>query len=135
MLRNCTILIAIFFFLSCGEASKTDGPPPAPKYHTQTNPGAWESKAKEHQINIAYLSPDTIEVSIPLQSTMQPRHFIEAIVLQDDKEKEIAVRHFKPSYIPAKAEFSLPDATRSYYIVIKCNLHDMWMLPVPSRQQ
>lgn len=128
------ITIAVFA-ASCGQVPKTDAPPPPPKYHTPTNPGAWESKAKEHNVSVRYLSADTIEVTVPLQSSIQPRHYIEVILLQDEKEKEIAVQHFKPSYIPAKAEFRLPDSTKPYYIVIKCNLHDMWMFPVPARQQ
>lgn len=128
------MLVTISCFASCGETSRTDGPPPAPKYHTQTNPGAWENKAKEHEVKIRYVGSDTIEVTIPLQSTMQPRHYIEAIVLHDDREKEIAARHFKPSYIEAKAEFKLPDPRKQYYIIAKCNAHDMWMSPVPAPQ-
>ncbi|AFM14714.1 desulfoferrodoxin family protein [Turneriella parva] len=120
---------------SCGQAPTTETPAPPPKYHTPTNPGAWESKAKEHNVSVRYLSSDAIEVTLPLQSSIQPRHFIEAILLQDDREKEIAVQLFKPSYVSAKAEFKLPDSTKPYYIVIKCNLHDMWMFPVPARQQ
>lgn len=86
-------------------------------------------------MSVRYLSSDAIEVTLPLQSSIQPRHFIEAILLQDEREKEIAVQLFKPSYVSAKAEFKLPDSTKPYYIVIKCNLHDMWMFPVPARQQ
>lgn len=109
--------------------------PQEPKYHTQTNPGSWEKKMEEHKIKISYVGSDKIRVDVPLQSTLRPPHFIEAILLQDDKEKEIKAKIFEPSYTAADAEFKLPDSTKKYYIVIKCNLHDMWMAPVPPRQK
>lgn len=117
----------------CGNPPKGDGPTvPPPKYHTQGNSGAWESKKAEHEIRIRRISQGKIEVTIPLQSTMQPPHYIEVIALQDDKEKEIAAQNFKPSYIPATATFELPDSTRQYYVIAKCNMHDMWIGPVPN---
>jgi desulfoferrodoxin (superoxide reductase-like protein) len=119
--------------LGCGNPPKGDGPAaPPPKYHTQDNSGAWMSKKAEHDVRIKRLSSGKIEVTIPLQPTMHPPHYIEVIALQDDKENEIVAHGFKPSYIPATATFELPDTTRQYYVVAKCNMHDMWIGPVPN---
>lgn len=134
-LRLIYFSFSIFFvFGACGENSQNYEKvrPIAPKYHTQTNPGAWEKKAKEHEIRIRYKTNYSIEVTVPLESTMRPPHYIEVIALHDDNEKEIAVKKFKPSYTGAIAEFEIPNTGKQYYVVAKCNLHDMWMAPVPA---
>lgn len=128
---------ALLSLTACSEASQTGEVvrPVEPKYHTQTNPGSWEKKAKEHEIQIRYKTNHSIEVKIPLASTLRPPHYIEVIALHDDNEKEIAVKKFSPSYVEASAVFEIPNTDEQYYIVAKCNLHDMWMAPIPAHKE
>ena len=102
------------------------------KYHSAENTGQWDEKAEKHIPIIRFIDKDrsTIEVYVTLKPKKRPKHYIEFIALMDGK-KEIEIKRFNFSSSPAKAVFKLPDPNkRNYWVVAKCNLHDMWKTQV-----
>lgn len=137
-------VLLILFLPQCGEMSNNEGVDEGdisnnlskePKYYTSGNEGRWESQADSHTPIITFNNNDknTIEVCIPFLPRKNPRHFIEVIALMQG-EKQIASKKIPFSLSRAKATFTLPDPDRAdYWIVAKCNLHDMWKAPVKRK--
>ena len=93
--------------------------------------GPYKDKTNEHLPRIKLVSQNQIEITVDLVNTQLPRHYIEAIVLIDKAEKQVAVKKFAFSLKKTRATFTLPKpAEESYMVVAKCNLHDMWLTPV-----
>lgn len=98
-----------------------------PKFYSADTPGKWVNQESTHLPQITQTSEggkSKILVSVPL--TQSPGHYIEVILLTDANHKELAKKSLKRSELPT-ASFDAPG--RNYdklYVVIKCNLHDMW---------
>jgi desulfoferrodoxin (superoxide reductase-like protein) len=137
MKRKISIIIIIIWaflvFYGCGdEGTKKDGKIVPPKFHSHDDEGYWMGKADSHMPVITFLNSDKteFEATVPLQPTLSPRHYIEVIVLVKGKKQVDAVK-YKPSFKKAKAKFKIKDqSTKDYWVVAKCNLHDMWRIGV-----
>lgn len=136
------IIIFLQFSFSCKdqgtgfiESPQTDKPQvkKSPKYHTHENEGLWPGKSKGHTPIIQWDPQDSkkIKVKVPLKTTTIPRHYIEVLVLMEGEKKQIAAKSFSVGARDTVAEFTLPDPNKTnYYIIGKCNLHDMWRAKV-----
>ena len=58
---------------------------------------------------------------------INPRHYIEAIAILTDKNKEIRLNKFTFTNKKTKTKFKLPDGLKKYKVVTKCNIHRMFM--------
>jgi len=126
-----TVLIITMIFAinsGCGDSPVSDK---QPKYYTADENHRWSNIVDDHMPEIEFINDDKtrIKVEVPLKPTQNPRHYIQVIALMEG-EKEIASKKFNFSYNQAKAEFDLPDAEKSYWILVKCNKHDMWKAEV-----
>jgi desulfoferrodoxin (superoxide reductase-like protein) len=125
------ILVSIMglFLYNCSDMNEHERIVP-PKFHTPSDEGMWVNQSPSHIPIIAFTAKDEIDVRVPLHPSKTPYHYIEAIVLMDGS-KEIEAKKISFSYNEPHAHFTLPDPERgNYKIVVKCNLHDMWMAPV-----
>lgn len=110
----------------------------SPKYHTPDNEGLWPGKSKTHIPKLQFIGAEKerIKVTVPLKPTYSPRHYIEVIVLMQGGRKQIAVKSFKLDLKEPEATFKLPDPSRNdYYVIVKCNLHDMWRTKVVRERE
>jgi desulfoferrodoxin (superoxide reductase-like protein) len=97
-------------------------------YFSAANPGKWVDYKIDHQLAISVQSEggkQMISVSVPFKATAD--HYIEAIVLVDSSNKEVAKEVLKRGDKPA-AIFGISDkiSANTLSVVAKCNLHDMW---------
>jgi desulfoferrodoxin (superoxide reductase-like protein) len=129
------LLPVIFMFLPslflyrCGDLDQNEKIV-IPKFHTASDEGLWINQSGTHVPIITFSGKDEIDVVVQMRPTKRPIHYIEAIVLMDGN-KEIASKKISFSYDEPRAHFKLPDLEKgNYKIIIKCNLHDMWMAPV-----
>ena len=132
LLLHLPAIIAVAVSAYCGGGapnppSKTTS---SPKYHTANQEGHWQNQSPEHLPRISFKNDYAIEVTVPLEQTWKPRHYIEVIALIDEKEREIEVKTFQPNIDKIKTEFKIPMGDGSYRVLVKCNLHDMWIAPV-----
>jgi len=127
------LILAGFFTFSCSEEESDKGNKIIPpKFHSVEDEGYWKGKSDTHVPKIISISSnkDEIEVTVPLQPTLSPRHYIEVIVLVKGK-KQVSAKKFKPSFKKATAKFKINDSSPDdYWIVAKCNLHDMWRVKI-----
>ena len=102
-----------------------------PKYYTADGDHRWKNIADEHIPEITFIKADKsrIHVRVPLQPEQEPRHYIQIIALMEG-EKIIEEKRFRFSFSRAEAEFDLPDPDADYWILVRCNRHDMWKQPV-----
>lgn len=136
MLRRYILLIILLGVYACGgqggqnqeKGSNTD---PEQKFFSKDNSGIWKDYREDHDIQVKVVKEKyrkVLQVSIPLKVT--PEHYIEVILLQDYKGKELEAKSFKRGQSPT-AEFSVPAGFQeSVTIISKCNLHDMWVKKV-----
>jgi desulfoferrodoxin (superoxide reductase-like protein) len=104
------------------------------KYFTVSDPGVWEQKAAEHDIEITISRVNDkkiLEVHVPFAKNREINHYIEAIAVIDKDEKEIQVKRFKRGFGDEGAKFEFPeDFNEPVSVLVKCSLHDMWVKPV-----
>lgn len=121
------MFLAVFaLYFNCGETEHAD----IPKYHTEDESGIWTVQAENHVPVIKWLNSNTIEVRVGFNPTVNPRHYIETIVLMKGKRTQVDARKFEPSQSIPVAEFSIPNVDDDYWVIVKCNLHDMWKAKV-----
>jgi desulfoferrodoxin (superoxide reductase-like protein) len=121
-------LLSLFLF-RCGDLDQNEKIV-VPKFHTASDEGLWINQSNTHVPVITFDGKDEINVVVPIKPTKRPIHYIEAIVLMDGN-KEIDSNKFSFSYDEPRAHFKLPDPIKgNYKVIVKCNLHDMWMAPV-----
>ena len=133
MKRQITIYIFIaftgLFAAQCGEINENEKIA-VPKYHTQSDEGIWIDKSSSHIPIITFSGKNEINVAVPMKPSNRPLHYIEAIVLMDG-EREVDSKQISFSLDEPRAHFTLPDVEKgNYRVVVKCNIHDMWMAPV-----
>jgi desulfoferrodoxin (superoxide reductase-like protein) len=105
------------------------------KFHTNDSPGVWKKQQDSHTPIVERDSSDSskIKVTIPFKGKKNPKHYTEVIILKQG-EKQIKVKKFTFSYNQAIAEFTLPNPdAKDYTILTKCNIHGMWVAPVPGK--
>ncbi len=105
-----------------------------PKFFTSDNPGKWKGREYEHLpvINFSEKNGNKfIKVSMNLEQ--RPDHYTEVIILLDQNHQEIAAVPFD-IYLKGKpqTDFFLGkgEISTKFYVVAKCNKHDMWEVPV-----
>jgi len=100
------------------------------RFHSADYPGKWTNKADEHDVDIKVNSVNgkkVIAVQVPFAKLRNRRHYVEAILLVDASGKELQKKAFKTGYGEKGARFQVPEDFReTVFVVIKCNLHDMW---------
>jgi desulfoferrodoxin (superoxide reductase-like protein) len=121
------LISATALFFEC-----SDNPPgsPPPKYYSEMNTGVWSDKADTHLPQIRRLEGNRIEVRVAFSPTLKPLHYVESIVLMRGEKTVVEQKKFEPSVSIPIAEFDLPDSKEPYWVVSKCNLHDMWKADV-----
>lgn len=108
-----------------------------PKYYTPKNEGRWDLKSDTHTPIVKFLNKkgNIIKITVPFIPQKSPRHYIEMIALMQGK-KQIAIKKINFSLSKAIVKFELPDPDRNdYWVVAKCNQHDMWRAPVQRNQK
>jgi desulfoferrodoxin (superoxide reductase-like protein) len=128
MLFIATFLLSIFN-LSCGDIDEKEKIV-SPRFHTTSDEGLWRDQSGTHVPVITFTANNEIDVHVPLKPTKKPFHYIEVIALMDGN-KEVASKKITFNFDEPHAHFKLPDLEKgNYKVVVKCNLHDMWMAPV-----
>lgn len=105
-----------------------------PKYYTANDNHRWKDLSKDHLPEIKFVNEEKtkIRVKVPLRPVQNPPHYIEAIALMKD-EKQVDIKRFRFTFKEAEAEFVLPDKKARYWILVKCNKHDMWKEYIPKK--
>jgi desulfoferrodoxin (superoxide reductase-like protein) len=135
-------IIALPFLPACrDQTGKTE--PQVQRYYSTDAPGMWEGQEDAHMPKIEFKEGEKrkFTVTVPLKATLDPLHKIEAIVflaVDGKKETEIAAVRFTEALPAATAEFEFPPAEFTprgtvFYVIAKCNLHDMWRLRVEPK--
>lgn len=130
------------FTAGCGDPKdKTE--PKMQRFYSKEEPGMWDGQADTHVPKIEFKPGEKrkFTVTVPLVGTANPPHRIEAIFLlavNGTKETEIAATRFNELVSSPTADFELPEADdknrdTQYYIIAKCNVHDMWRVPVQAK--
>src|SRR3990172_7405119 len=133
-MKKLLLPAALLFFLSlfqygCGDLDQNEKIV-VPKFHTASDEGLWINQSNTHVPVITFDGKGEIDVVVPIKPTKRPIHYIEAIALMDGN-REIDSKKISFSYDEPRAHFKLPDPIKgNYKVIIKCNLHDMWMAPV-----
>ncbi len=99
------------------------------KFNTKSEPGRWKNLNQSH-IPIYSINKTKKETRItessPFENTTD--HYVEIMVLLDTGFKELKKQSFTRHEINPSAQFVLPPDTKGeFYLVLKCNLHDMWL--------
>ncbi|HNW30564.1 MAG TPA: desulfoferrodoxin family protein [Spirochaetota bacterium] len=133
-----TVFLAVLglFILQCSNIDENEKIS-IPKYHSESNEGIWIDKASSHVPIVTFSGKDHVSVVVPMKPSKRPLHYIEAIVLMDG-DREIDSKKFSFTFDEPQANFILPDVKKgNYRVVVKCNIHDMWMAPViiPGRDK
>jgi desulfoferrodoxin (superoxide reductase-like protein) len=104
------------------------------KEYTKDEPAEWKAIAKDHIPEIVFnsaKSKDNIKVTV-LGKNFSERHYIEVIGIMDERSADIDVKYLKRGDNPA---VMLSLDTKEYdpekiKVFAKCNLHDLWTLPL-----
>jgi len=122
---SCLLLI-----ISCGSDDARTKRPEIPKYHTTEEVGVWDNEVDTHVPKITNIGSRKIEVRVNFAPNIDPPHYIEAIVLMKGLNTQIEAKRFTPSSSWPIAVFTIPTVEDDYWVVAKCNLHDMWRTDV-----
>jgi desulfoferrodoxin (superoxide reductase-like protein) len=126
---TASVTVAI---ISCTQGGETDvvNEKHEVRFHSAANPGHWEAQAIDHELDVTVtksIDRKTINVKIPFAEQREKRHYAETIVILDMNMKEIRKISFDRKRPSGRASFDFPaDYTGSVYVIMKCNLHDMW---------
>jgi desulfoferrodoxin (superoxide reductase-like protein) len=99
-------------------------------FYSTASPGIWKSQAVDHEVEVTVTRINdrkTINVQIPFAKKKEKNHYVEVIVILDLKRKELQKKSFEKGGAENGASFDFPAEFNSpVYVVMKCNLHDMW---------
>jgi desulfoferrodoxin (superoxide reductase-like protein) len=99
-------------------------------FYSAASPGIWKSQSIDHEAEITITRINdrkTLNVQIPFAKKKEKNHYVEVIVILDLKRKELQKKSFEKGGAENGATFDLPaDFNSPVYVVMKCNLHDMW---------
>jgi desulfoferrodoxin (superoxide reductase-like protein) len=100
------------------------------KFFSSARPGPWKAQASDHEPEITItktVDRKTIYVRIPFAQPREKSHHVEAIAVLDLDRKELQKATFENMRADKGARFDFSaDYNSPVYIVMKCNLHDMW---------
>ena len=121
-----------FLFLAALFSGCTDTPGGVtpPKFHTEEDAGIWTDRIEDHLPMVTRLDGNRIEVRVTFSPTLNPLHYVETILLMKGENTVVVKKKFKPSVSIPVAVFTLPDPDEKYWVISKCNLHDMWRAEV-----
>lgn len=138
-IKNKYILISVLaaFFVASLISCSSDNDSEVEKkkggmaFFSAANPGPWTEQAVDHEAEITITRIDNrkiIDVNIPFAQQKEQRHYVEAIVIMDINRNELQKKSFVKGRGTEKgAKFDFPENYDSpVYVVMKCNLHDMW---------
>jgi len=145
MKKILILLIGCIFLPTCSQNGKERKVAPSeglPKskidikresLHSYKKPGKWKNYKYDHTPMIKktiktnqLTQKKYYEILVSIAFTTKKTHYVEKIFLTNFRIKELQSQSFKRDEIP-ETIFNLPaNAKGLYYIVIKCNLHDMW---------
>lgn len=101
-----------------------------PMYFTASNPGKWTGKDYEHIPVVQFYTKGKNKfLSVKMNLKQDTRHYIESILLLDKDHQEITSVPFERTATgKMHTDFYLGNERISsrYYVVAKCNKHDMW---------
>lgn len=123
-----TLLSAAIVLSTCAD-SGPEGTS-SPKFHTEESAGIWVDKIDSHLPVIRKLDNERIEVRVNFSPTLNPLHYVETIILMKGENTQVSKKRFQPSTSIPVAVFKLKDADVNYWVVSKCNLHDMWRVDI-----
>ncbi len=136
-ITTCIAMVALCVSVatSCSDTGKSSGK--IQLFYSADEPGRWEAQAFDHEVQAVIvedaLGKRGIEVSVPLET--DEKHYIEAIVLLDGNNRELAKKTFKRGE-KAKTIFEISDKIKfPVYIVSKCNMHEMWRKKVEGTEK
>jgi len=93
-------------------------------------PGPWVDQALDHDPEITITRVDDrkiLNVHIPFARQTNRKHYVEAILVLDMKRNELKKKSMEAGRGLVGAQFDFPDNYQTpVYVVMKCNLHDMW---------
>jgi desulfoferrodoxin (superoxide reductase-like protein) len=118
--------------ISCTQGSETEvvNEKHEVRFHSTEEPGHWKEQTVDHEMDVTVAKSGdrkTINVKIPFAEQREKRHYAETIVILDMNMKEIRKISFDRKRPSGRASFDFPaDSTGFVYVVMKCNLHDMW---------
>jgi desulfoferrodoxin (superoxide reductase-like protein) len=133
------MLIAAFV-ISCSDSGGvfSDGEKgKVQKFYSADEPGRWEAQAADHDIEVSIIEDAKgkrgIEVFVPFTRERSEQHYVEAIVLLDEKDRELAKKSFKRGE-KALTIFEITDKIKfPVYVVSKCNMHEMWRKKITGK--
>ena len=134
------MVIQLVFMLSCSDSGGIFGDSEKgkiQKFYSADEPGRWEAQAADHDIQATIIEDAKgkmgIEVFVPFTKEGSEQHYVEAIVLLDEKNHELAKRSFKRGE-KAITIFEITDKIKfPVYVVSKCNMHEMWRKKVTGK--
>ena len=101
-----------------------------PKYFTTANPGKWEGKQYEHLPRVQFYKKNQNKfLSVKVNLKQSRIHHIETILLLNHLHEEIQSVPFEIDYEGyPQTDFYLGsgEIDSRYFVVAKCNKHDMW---------
>ncbi|HOT45053.1 MAG TPA: desulfoferrodoxin family protein [Spirochaetota bacterium] len=118
--------------ISCGSGDRSgqDEEAGTVRFYSAADPGKWESKAADHDVEITITRVNDrkyINVHVPFAKNREKKHYVEAILLLDANRKELQKKSFARGSGEEGARFEVQDSFNDpVTVVIKCNLHDMW---------
>jgi desulfoferrodoxin (superoxide reductase-like protein) len=139
MMSLCMLMQASFI-TSCSDSGgifSGDEKGKIQKFYSADEPGRWEAQAADHDIQVSIIEDAKgkrgIEVFVPFTKERNEQHYVEAIVLLDEKNRELAKRSFKRGE-KAITIFEITDKIKfPVYVVSKCNMHEMWRKKITGK--
>jgi desulfoferrodoxin (superoxide reductase-like protein) len=135
------VSLAALFLGSCTDTGGDlgSGPAKVQKYYSAEEPGRWGPQAVDHDIKVSIIvdakGRKGIEVSVPFTYEMSEQHYVEAIALLDQDNRQLDSVRFKRGE-KAVTIFPITDKINfPVYVVAKCNMHDMWRIKVTGKEK
>lgn len=136
MLPGLLFLALVSLPISCKDTGSRGTAVPDQSFYSAAEPGRWEAQVKDHDPECRLTTDDRgkklLEVSVPFGRRGDRSHYVEVIVVQDGKGKEIGRKSFERGEA-AETAFAIPAGVRyPITVVSKCNQHDMWKKEIKS---
>jgi desulfoferrodoxin (superoxide reductase-like protein) len=135
------LLACVSLLASCSDTSGIfgGGQGKVQKFYSADEPGRWEAQAANHEVNARIIvdakGKKGIEVYVPFTKEMDERHYVEAIVLLDSNNRELAKKTFNRGE-QARTIFEITDKIKfPVYVVSKCNMHEMWRKKITGKEK
>jgi desulfoferrodoxin (superoxide reductase-like protein) len=144
---RCNLMFILVFScsvvsFSCSDIGNffgKDNTSKAQKFYSADEPGMWEAQAADHEVRVSIVDDARgkkgIEVYVPFTKEMSDEHYVETIVLLDEKNRQLSEKSFSRGE-KAQAIFEVTDKIRfPVYAVAKCNMHGMWRKKVDGTEK